>query len=339
MIKIKNLLRSAAAFAVVICMLAPLSACSEKKDTVMSLGSFDVSLEHYRYLYLNIRRELEQSGKKEESLDAETRDIVMQSLRRTAAIKNMADERKISLSEDQEDEIDDYIKGMEEIYGGKDELEKELSAEYLTADFFRYATELQQLEVLLREKMTAEYGGEITADDKTVEADVKQNFYLASQILLLSDGENEAERTELASQLLERAKSGEDFSALVSQYSEDTSSDPRCFTNGQLIEEFENAVKEIKPGEIYPETVKSDAGIHIIKRLELTDEYINEHFSELREAYTARCFNEEVEKYASALEVTEKERYSDISAENLLSYAAQAADTPDVPFVSSQKAS
>lgn len=48
-----------------------------KKDTVMSLGSFDVSLEHYRYLYLNIRRELEEPGINENKLDSDVRDIVM----------------------------------------------------------------------------------------------------------------------------------------------------------------------------------------------------------------------------------------------------------------------
>ena len=105
--KIKTILRSAAAFAVTICMLAPLSACSGKKDTVMSLGSFDVSLKHYRYLYLNIRRELEEPGINENKLDSDVRDIVMQSLRHTAAVKNMADERKISLSKDQKKEIAD----------------------------------------------------------------------------------------------------------------------------------------------------------------------------------------------------------------------------------------
>ena len=327
--KIKTILRSAAVFAVTICMLAPLSACSGKKDTVMSLGSFDVSLKHYRYLYLNIRRELEEPGINENKLDSDVRDIVMQSLRHTAAVKNMADERKISLSKDQKKEINDYIKGLEEIYSGKDELEKELAAEYLDEDFLKYATEIQQLEVLLREKMTAEYGGEVAADDKTIEADIKQNFYLASQILLSFDNEDSDNKSDLAAQLLDRAKNGEDFSALVEQYSEDTSGDPRCFTSGQLIEEFENAVKKINPGEIYPDVVESEAGFHIIKRLELTDEYIDEHFSELREAYTARRFNEEVEKCANSLEIEEKERYGDISTENLLSYITQTADTSD----------
>ena len=59
------------------------------------------------------------------------------------------------------------------------------------------------------------------------------------------------------------------------------------------------------------------------------DEYIDEHFSELREAYTARRFNEEVEKCANSLEIEEKECYGDISTENLLSYITQTTDTSD----------
>ena len=51
--------------------------------------------------------------------------------------------------------------------------------------------------------------------------------------------------------------------------------------------------------------------------------------STLREAYTARRFNEEVEKCANSLEIEEKECYGDISTENLLSYITQTTDTSD----------
>lgn len=73
---------------------------------------------------------------------------------------------------------------------------------------------------------------------------------------------------EKAASVLERAKKGEDFAALATEFSDDSSKskggDLGYFTKGRMVKEFEDAAFNLKPGEI-SDLVKSTYGFHIIK--------------------------------------------------------------------------
>jgi parvulin-like peptidyl-prolyl isomerase len=78
-----------------------------------------------------------------------------------------------------------------------------------------------------------------------------------------------------AQQILERAKSGEDFAVLADRYSDDPGNIGKGGTRnggayvdvplGMMVRPFENAALALKPGEIAPQLVESDFGYHIIK--------------------------------------------------------------------------
>jgi len=72
-------------------------------------------------------------------------------------------------------------------------------------------------------------------------------------------------------ELLQRARAGEDFAALVKQYSEDPGSKDRggeyVFPRGQMVPEFEVAAWSLQPGQI-SDVVTTQFGYHIIKMLE-----------------------------------------------------------------------
>jgi len=72
-------------------------------------------------------------------------------------------------------------------------------------------------------------------------------------------------------ELLQRARAGEDFTALVKQYSEDPGSKDRggeyVFARGQMVPEFEVAAWSLQPGQI-SDVVTTQFGYHIIKMLE-----------------------------------------------------------------------
>lgn len=116
-----------------------------------------------------------------------------------------------------------------------------------------------------------------------------EHYYRAKHILIEDTEEATEEATEAASEaatdaasaepemtaeerandLLARAQSGEDFDALIAEYSTDPGSesnpDGYIFTDGDMVTEFEDCVKSLQPGEFG--ICKSDYGYHVIQRL------------------------------------------------------------------------
>lgn len=86
---------------------------------------------------------------------------------------------------------------------------------------------------------------------------------------------NTSEKKAKAQEILERAKSGEDFAALADEFSEDPGNKGpdgkgkgglyEKVSVGQMVEPFEKAALALEPGQIAPELVESDYGYHIIK--------------------------------------------------------------------------
>ena len=287
----------------------------------MKIGGFDVSFEHYRYLYMNIRDELlsSENDYTAEELDTQIRDTVMKSLKHYASISELAKNKKISLTSDDSAYIDELVNETISDYGSEEEFQNALREAYSTEDFFRYALELQQLETKLRSYMTSEATGELAADDATIENDVYKNFYRAKQVLIQNEnGKSKTQNLELANKILSDALSGENFDTLIEEYSEDTTGGDYCFTAGQLLEEFENAVSSISSGEIYSEVVETEVGYHIVMRTDITEDYINSHFDDLRSAYLARRFNETLTKYSDTLEVKKEEIYDTLTEQNFI---------------------
>lgn len=287
----------------------------------MKIGGFDVSFEHYRYLYMNIRDELlsSETDYTAEELDTQIRDTVMKSLKHYASISELAKNKKISLTSDDSAYIDELVNETISDYGSEEEFQNALREAYSTEDFFRYALELQQLETKLRSYMTSEATGELAADDATIENDVYKNFYRAKQVLIKNDnGKSKTQNLELANKILSDALSGENFDTLIEEYSEDTTGGDYCFTAGQLLEEFENAVSSISSGEIYSEVVETEVGYHIVMRTDITEDYINSHFDDLRSAYLARRFNETLTEYSDTLEVKKEEIYDTLTEQNFI---------------------
>ena len=102
--------------------------------------------------------------------------------------------------------------------------------------------------------------------------------FKASQILVKVDpASNKEERAALlakAQGLLAQARAGEDFYNLAYYNSDDRSKyvggDLGYFHEGQTVKEFEDALKQLKPGEI-SEPIRTMYGYHIVKLFENND--------------------------------------------------------------------
>lgn len=110
------------------------------------------------------------------------------------------------------------------------------------------------------------------------------------------DDAGKAEVKAKAEQVLQRARSGEDFAALVEEFSEDTGTKEDAgryafCDNGTTMEEFVKAAKTLNDGEIYNGLVETSAGYHIIK-LESKVENGRLKNSSEREEYVNKLIND-----------------------------------------------
>jgi peptidyl-prolyl cis-trans isomerase D len=91
----------------------------------------------------------------------------------------------------------------------------------------------------------------------------------ASQILIKTEGRDEAAVRKQAEQVLVEVKAGGDFAALAAKYSEDDASKDKSgdldfFGKGRMVPEFEQAAFALQPGQT-SDLVKTQYGFHIIK--------------------------------------------------------------------------
>lgn len=281
----------------------PLVSCGRDKP-VMQVGGYDISEAEYLYFYRNFEAQYAyETDVSEETL----RNDVEQALRTKYALQTLIDRYQITLDEEEKAEITDLVEVYRSEFGGAEAFAAELAAWSMDEDYFWHLLSLDAQEVKLRAYLSDPYTSDIPADDNTVLADVYENFWHATQILIAHEaGDDLVVNYNTACEALARAQAGEDFDALIAEYGEDEylhgNTVGYYFTEGQLLEEFEEAVRALQVGEI-SEVVKSDVGYHIILRLPMNEEEINDCFEDLREAYLARVINTRLSETAASLEV------------------------------------
>ncbi len=197
----------------------------------------------------------------------------------------------------QEAEKLDLLPTEEEIEKGTEELKAEIEKD---EEFKKVLDEVGIDDEFIRNQMENELVlanyqanfGEITEiteeEQKEYYEENKESYYIdevkASHILIktiddsgeaLSDKEKEKAK-ETAEEVLKKANSGEEFSSLAKEYSQDaansqTGGDLGFFGKGKMVPEFEEAAFALNPGEI-SEIVETDYGYHIIKSYERVDE-------------------------------------------------------------------
>lgn len=274
-----------------------LTGCSGSKP-VMTVGDVKVSGGIYEF-YLN-----SYMG----SITAEeAKDMVLEQCKANFMVTAVAKAMNIKFDKPTKDDIkkskknvvDSYNRNYEGKYKGY------LKDHNLTdTDFDKLLTVSYYAQALRKKLDDVEY----TDDDKR--QFFKDNYRRAKHILVLANDtmsdEEQKKAKEKAEGLLERAKNGEDFDALVAEYSEDPGSttypDGYFFTDGSMVAEFQDGVDSVAPGEFT--LVKSIHGYHVIKRLALDDnaelfetEY-EKALNELEAKMISKRLEEQVYKWA-----------------------------------------
>lgn len=179
-------------------------------------------------------------------------------------------------------EVNDELAKLKEQYG--DQFEMYLSSNGIpNEEAFKDTLRLQ----LIQDKALATYIEIPEAEMKKKYEEMKPELK-ASHILIKDE--------KTAKEVLQKVKSGEDFTALAKEYSEDPGSaanggDLGYFGTGVMTEPFEKAAYALKVGEI-SDLVKSQFGYHIIK---LTDKKELQPFDEMKDDIRKQLIDEKTQ--------------------------------------------
>lgn len=206
--------------------------------------------------------------------------------------KELADKMNVGIAEEDDKRITSSIASLKSQLGGKKAADKLLKSYGLDDDDIRTMIGVSVYEDAVIDQLDVE-----DPTDEEVEQYFKDKFLRAKHVLIMTqdqttgeplDEAGMAEAKAKADDVLAQAQSGANFDTLISQFGEDpgmeSNPDGYIFTDGEMVTEFEDAVKSIQPGEIT--MCETSYGYHIIQRLALdeTPEKYSEFFEDNKSA-------------------------------------------------------
>lgn len=299
---------------------------------VMTVDGNKVSLDEYRYYFLNMKADADQGDSTywttntgaEETL----RENILGYIKSNYAIQKLAKDNNISLTDEEKATVSSDLASQVESMGGTESYNEALKNSYLTDGLYKSLLESEALSKKVVSALTADgakYGTPAISADE-MKSIIANDYLHVKHILISLDTDGTETKKNLAAEVLERAKSGEDFDSLVSQYNEDTGMQDSgyYFTDGMMVTEFETAAKALEVGGI-SDIVQSTYGYHIIKRLPLDDDYINtnidtlisDYKSQILAAKTQTALSDDFESLKDSLPVTYSDQYNLITVDTL----------------------
>lgn len=217
------------------------------------------------------------------------------------ALIKWANDLGLGYNEDDQAELEETIAYYIDYYGGEDKYNALLAESFATPEVYRRLIAEDIVVKKLVNKVYADDSEYVLVTDADIAAYAAEvPTFAAKHILIMNDsGEDSAANLAAAQNLLARIKGGEDFDALMNEYTEDGGianyPDGYVFGEGEMVVEFENAVKALKVGEV-SDVVESTYGYHIIMRLEVED-------SEYTGLIVESRINAKLEEYMRGVEI------------------------------------
>ena len=300
-----------------------LAGCSGNGQTVMKIGDTNIT-EGAVNFFANY------------GMGTEDVDTAVDNLKQEYLLKEVAKAMDITLTDDEAKQVKSTISNFKAQQGGKKAGDKLLK---------KYGVDDDIMETIISASTYSQKIMDQLDVAEPTDDEVKQYFvdnYLRAKHILIStkdmttgadlDEDKLAEAEKKANEILERAKNGEDFDALIKEYNEDpgmeSNQDGYFFTDGEMVSEFEDATKSIEPGEIT--MCKSDYGYHIIKRLPIDEsdskfgEYLENNKSAVQSAVTSKKQEEALEKKAEELGIK-----VEVNQDKIDKMVIQPKDTPE----------
>ncbi|MEF9969229.1 MAG: peptidylprolyl isomerase [Ruthenibacterium sp.] len=298
-------------------------------DPIMTVDGKDISFDVYRYYYLTMRDRVSGgdatlwTGDEAAEATVALKDYVRQNMLSLSAFDKLAADKKITLTEAEIKNIEDGLASVKEQMGGPEAFAKALESQYYTEQTYHDLT----MESVLHSKVLTEVYG----DD--IRADVAKNYVHAQHILVkfpeapaaVSGSASTSVAPVDHSAALAKAKeikakidAGEDFSALMEQYNEDTGESPDGyhFTTGEMVPEFEKATFALAENEV-SDIVETTYGYHIIRRLPIDSTYVDQKLTALMSDDIVKKVDADLNAIAAGLTVTFSDAYEKVAPDTM----------------------
>lgn len=315
------------------CAIAMSGCAAGSSSTVMTVGDTKVSGKALDFFIT----ELNNAGSNFDSVKSQAADSLEKMLKMTEVGKAWG----LGLNDEENEDINTSLIRIRQQLGGKKEFDKLIKKYGVTEDFIK--------DLLASSTYEGKIEGAIEAADPTddeIKQYFKDNYLRAKHVLITTQDMSTGEEKDkdaakaTADEVLAKAQSGEDFDSLIAQYNEDpgmsSNPDGYVFTDGEMVEEFENKVKELQPGEIG--MCETSYGYHIIKRLaldetpEIFDKLFEDNKSSVTEAAKQAKIDEAIDQKAQEYNI--KIEKNDEAIKNL-----KAMATPEPTSTPSSKSS
>ena len=189
-------------------------------------------------------------------------------------------DKKYGKTDEENDQVEEQIKSLKDQYGSNEDTYNAVLRQYFGVQSEDELEDMLRLE--FRRNAAINDFIEKNIKDKEIEKYYEEDIYgevKASHILITpsvsedatTDEKEEAEKEALkeAKKIIKELKNGKKFADLAKKYSKDEASasnggDLGYFDLNEMVDEFSDAVKELKVDEYTKEPVKSSFGYHII---------------------------------------------------------------------------
>ena len=226
--------------------------------------------------------------------------------------------KDIKTTDDENKMVKDQINKIKDVYGKDPDTYTKFIQQYFGADNEKELEENLRLEYKRNEAVKRHISKNLS--DHEIKKYYKDNIYgeiKASHILIKPDVKENASEDEIkeaekvalkkANEIIEKLKKGKDFSKLAEEYSDDTATkekggDLGYFQPSDMVDEFKDAVIELKKGKYTIKPVKSKFGYHIILKVdEKPKKKLDKVKKEIKEKLTEEKLNNDNTLYYEAL--------------------------------------
>lgn len=251
-------------------------------DVVMTVDDTEITVDEYRYFlamtamntaYTDSNFTGDAASYDWGKISKEVTEKAKKDLVSRALIANLAKKNGVESNADEWAQVETAMQDFEN-QNGADLFEATLRTMGVTTkEGYKKVYEIESLYNKVQEDFAANKSKYI--EDETVLMDYKSDELITAQhILIMNDSEKHAEPKNVIESVLERAKNGEDFNALMTEFNEDPGQTAAGYTfgKGKMVPEFESAAFALDYNEI-SDVVESSYGYHIIKRVVGIAEY------------------------------------------------------------------